>query len=49
MKRVVTFGTFDLFHVGNLRILERARNLGDFLAVGGSSDDLTFAKKRRCP
>ncbi len=44
-KRVITFGTFDLFHIGHLNILERARALGDWLAVGVSSDELNFSKK----
>ncbi|WP_421730460.1 adenylyltransferase/cytidyltransferase family protein [Brevundimonas sp.] len=49
MIRVVTFGTFDLFHVGHLRILERARAMGDHLSVGVSSDALNFAKKQAAP
>lgn len=49
MKRVITFGTFDVFHVGHLRILERSRKLGDYLLVGVSTDKLTFAKKGRNP
>ena len=47
--RVVTFGTFDVFHVGHLLLLERARALGDHLAVGVSSDDLNLRKKGRAP
>lgn len=47
MKRVITFGTFDVFHVGHLRILERARLLGDYLVVGVSTDELNFSKKGR--
>jgi choline-phosphate cytidylyltransferase len=46
---VVTFGTFDLFHLGHLRIIERARACGGWLAVGVSSDELNFAKKRLVP
>lgn len=49
MKTVITFGTFDLFHVGHLRILQRARELGDRLVVGVSSDALNFSKKQRYP
>ena len=49
MKRVVTFGTFDLFHIGHLSILERAAALGDYLIVGVSSDELNFSKKRFYP
>ena len=47
--RVITFGTFDVFHVGHLRILERARSLGDYLLVGVSTDALNFSKKGREP
>ncbi len=49
MKRVITFGTFDVFHVGHLRILERARALGGQLIVGISSDELNIRKKGRAP
>lgn len=48
-RTVITMGTFDLFHVGHLRLLERARALGDRLVVGVSSDALTVAKKQRAP
>ena len=47
--RVITFGTFDLFHYGHLKILERAAALGDELFVGISSDALNFQKKGRYP
>ncbi len=46
---VVTFGTFDLFHIGHLRILERAAALGTELIVGVSSDELNFSKKQTYP
>ncbi|MCY1635842.1 MULTISPECIES: adenylyltransferase/cytidyltransferase family protein [Marinifilum] len=49
MKRVITFGTFDLFHIGHLRILERARAQGDYLIVGISTDALNFSKKQKNP
>ena len=49
MKTVVTFGTFDVFHVGHVNILERAREYGDKLIVGVSSDQLNFSKKQRSP
>ena len=48
-KVIITFGTFDVFHVGHLRILERAAALGDTLVVGVSSDQLNFSKKGRNP
>jgi glycerol-3-phosphate cytidylyltransferase len=47
--RVITFGTFDVFHVGHLRILARARKMGDYLLVGVSTDELNYAKKGRNP
>ena len=46
---VVTFGTYDVFHIGHLRLLERARLLGDHLVVGVSSDALNISKKGRPP
>jgi len=49
MKRIITFGTFDVFHLGHLRLLERARALGDHLTVGVSTDALNVAKKGRSP
>ncbi len=47
--RVITFGTFDVFHVGHVNILERARLHGDSLIVGVSSDALNIKKKGRPP
>ena len=44
---VITFGTFDILHIGHLRVIERARALGDRLVVGVSSDALNLAKKGR--
>ena len=49
MSKVITFGTFDVFHVGHLRLLKRARSLGDQLIVGVSTDEFTFRKKNRLP
>ncbi|MDP2487246.1 adenylyltransferase/cytidyltransferase family protein [Pseudoalteromonas marina] len=49
MKRVITFGTFDIVHVGHINILERAKSLGDYLIVGISSDALNMQKKGRAP
>ena len=49
MITIITFGTFDLFHIGHLRILERAAKMGDRLIVGISTDELNFKKKGRYP
>lgn len=49
MKKVITFGTFDLFHIGHLKILERAKKYGDYLIVGISSDKLNWEKKKKTP
>ncbi|AWH89651.1 adenylyltransferase/cytidyltransferase family protein [Limnobaculum parvum] len=49
MKRVITFGTFDVFHIGHINILERAAQFGEHLVVGVSSDKLNFSKKNRYP
>ena len=46
---MITFGTFDVFHVGHLNLLERAASLGDTLIVGVSTDALNFSKKGRAP
>ena len=47
MKTVITYGTFDLFHVGHLKLLERARALGDRLVVGVSTDAFNEGKGKR--
>jgi choline-phosphate cytidylyltransferase len=49
VTRVITFGTFDILHVGHLNILERARSEGNWLAVGVSTDALNLTKKERPP
>jgi glycerol-3-phosphate cytidylyltransferase len=46
---VITFGTFDLLHIGHINILERASKLGDKLIVGISTDKFTFSKKNKYP
>ena len=48
-RRIITFGTFDLFHVGHVNVLRRARALGNWLTVGVSSDELNARKKGRRP
>jgi len=49
MTRIITFGTFDLFHIGHLKILERSAAYGNKLIVGVSSDDLNYKKKQEYP
>ncbi len=46
---MITFGSFDVLHVGHVRVLERSAALGDRLVVGVSSDALNIAKKGRAP
>ena len=48
-KSVITFGTFDVFHVGHLRILQAAKALGSHLAVGVSTDRFSEDKKGILP
>lgn len=48
-RTVITFGTYDLFHFGHLRILQRSATYGDRLVVGVSSDALNYSKKQKFP
>ena len=47
MKRVITYGTFDLLHYGHISLLRRARALGDYLVVALSTDEFTLKEKRK--
>ena len=49
MKRVITYGTFDLLHYGHINLLKRAKALGDYLIVALSTDEFNFnAKGKKC-
>ena len=47
MKKVITYGTFDLLHRGHINLLKRAREMGDFLVVGLSSDEFNAVKNKK--
>ncbi len=47
MNVVITYGTFDLFHVGHVRLLKRLKTLGDKLVVGISSDEFNALKGKK--
>ncbi len=46
-KTILTYGTFDLFHIGHLRLLERLRSMGDRLLVGVSTDEFNTSKGKK--
>jgi len=47
MKKVLTYGTFDLLHHGHINLLKRAKELGDYLVVGLSSDEFNQIKNKK--
>ena len=47
MKRVITYGTFDLLHYGHINLLRRAKEQGDYLVVALSTDEFNFQKKKQ--
>ena len=47
MKRVITYGTFDLLHYGHINLFKRAKALGDYLIVAVSTDEFNWEKKHK--
>lgn len=47
MKKVITYGTYDLLHVGHINLLRRARELGDYLVVVLSTDEFNAIKNKK--
>jgi glycerol-3-phosphate cytidylyltransferase len=47
MKKVITYGTFDLLHYGHIRLLQRAKEMGDYLIVGLSTDKFNELQKHK--
>lgn len=48
MRKVITYGTFDLLHYGHINLLKRAKAQGDYLIVGLSTDDFNAIKGKTC-
>ena len=47
MRRILTYGTFDLLHYGHIRLLKRAKQLGDYLVVALSTDEFNAIKNKK--
>ena len=47
MKRVITYGTYDLLHYGHINLLRRAKELGDYLIVAISTDEFNWNEKNK--
>ena len=47
MKKVITYGTFDLLHYGHINLLQRAKALGDYLIVALSTDEFNSKEKNK--
>ena len=49
MKKIITYGTFDLLHYGHINLLKRAKALGDYLIVALSTDEFNWnSKAKKC-
>ena len=48
IKKVITYGTYDLLHIGHINLLKRAKDLGDYLIVALSSDNFNRLKNKDC-
>ncbi len=47
MKKVITYGTFDLMHYGHVNLFQRAKQLGDYLIVAVSTDEFNYEQKNK--
>lgn len=47
MKRIITYGTFDLLHYGHINLLKRAKQQGDYLIVALSTDEFNWNSKKK--
>ncbi|WLC59032.1 glycerol-3-phosphate cytidylyltransferase [Leuconostoc carnosum] len=47
MKRIITYGTFDMLHYGHINLLKRAKEMGDYLIVALSTDEFNWESKQK--
>lgn len=47
LRKILTYGTFDLLHLGHINLLQRSKELGDHLTVGLSTDDFNIVKSKK--